>query len=192
MQNEYLNEVRLTFESVTLKVQESFSHLSEKQLNWKPKPHEWSIAQCIDHVMTINKLYLPQLIEIGDKIYTPRFWHKIPFIDQLWGNLIRKSVDPSNTKKSKTPTLFNPAISDSRTSILKEFQKHQKELLTVLDRTAGLDHQKIKVSSPASSLVTLSLENCWKILALHEERHFNQAKKIMDMSKFPKSFQRFA
>ena len=98
-----------------------------------------------------------------------------------------KSVDPSNRKKSKSPAMFNPAISDSRPSILKEFQQHQKEVLRLLGRTAHVDQEKIKVSSPASSFVTLSLKNCWKILAMHEERHYNQAKRLMEMSKFPKS-----
>ena len=187
MQNDYLVEVRHTFESIAEQVDQSFSKLTERQLNWKPVPDAWSIAQCLDHLMTINQLYFPQFKAIGDETYTPRFWHKVPLLEKLWGSLLRKSVEPSNKKKSKTFAMFNPAISDSRVTILKEFQQHQIELIRLLDRTEGVDHKKVKVNSPASRFVTLSLENCWKILASHEERHFRQAKRLTEMPRFPKA-----
>ncbi|MEJ7615904.1 MAG: DinB family protein [Pyrinomonadaceae bacterium] len=36
--------------------------LSARQLNWKPSPEQWSIGQCLDHLMNTNKQYFP-LIE---------------------------------------------------------------------------------------------------------------------------------
>ena len=36
---------------------ESFGGLNESQLNWKPNPQTWSIAQNINHLLVINKTY---------------------------------------------------------------------------------------------------------------------------------------
>ena len=35
------------------------NELNIKQLNWKPNAETWSIAQNIDHLITINKTYFP-------------------------------------------------------------------------------------------------------------------------------------
>ena len=37
-----------------------FKTLSESQINWKPSPENWSIAECVDHLIVTNKLYLKE------------------------------------------------------------------------------------------------------------------------------------
>ena len=39
---------------------EKFKILSEDQINWKPSQEKWSIAECVDHLVVTNKLYLKE------------------------------------------------------------------------------------------------------------------------------------
>src|SRR5690606_642556 len=43
-------------EHVTQSVRARFGGLSRDQLNWQPAAGNWSIAQCLDHLITINRL----------------------------------------------------------------------------------------------------------------------------------------
>src|SRR5262249_21641958 len=35
--------------------------LSGGQLNWKPSPHQWSVGQCLDHLLVSSEVYLPPI-----------------------------------------------------------------------------------------------------------------------------------
>ena len=42
----------------------AFSGLTSQQLNWKASPDSWSIAQCAEHLIKINDLYLDRLEDV--------------------------------------------------------------------------------------------------------------------------------
>ena len=46
-----------------------FGHLNAQQINWKPRADQWSVAQCLEHLITINREYYPQFGQIikGEK-----------------------------------------------------------------------------------------------------------------------------
>ena len=37
------------------------SGLDDSAFNWRPGPHKWSIAQCLEHLCLINEMDLPHL-----------------------------------------------------------------------------------------------------------------------------------
>jgi hypothetical protein len=65
----------------------TFGHLTPSQLNWKPSPERWSVAQCFEHLLTSNKGYLP----IVDNVlagYKRTFWQSMPVLPGLMGGLL--------------------------------------------------------------------------------------------------------
>lgn len=76
----------------------TFGNLSVSQLNWKPSPERWSVAQCFDHLITSNQGYFPIIEEVlaGKK---RTLWQSMPFLPALAGRLLIKSLDPSSTRK---------------------------------------------------------------------------------------------
>jgi hypothetical protein len=52
--------------------------------------------------------------------------------------------------------------------------------------TLGMPLEKIIVTSPVASVITYSLMDAYTIMALHNRRHFNQAKRVMETGGFPK------
>ncbi|MCB0644745.1 MAG: DinB family protein, partial [Phaeodactylibacter sp.] len=59
MKNNYLEEILPRFEAVKAEMNLHFEELTEEQLNWKSNRNQWSIGQCIDHLVTSNSTYFP-------------------------------------------------------------------------------------------------------------------------------------
>ncbi len=162
----------------------TFGPLSPLQLNWKPSPERWSLAQCFDHLLTTNKGYFPAVdgVLAGKK---QTFWQSMPGLPGLGGKLLIKYLDPASTRKIKAPKRFEPAQSDINASIIEDFVEQQKKIIEKMQATQNLDLEKIVITSPAASAITYSLMDAYRIIVVHERRHFQQAKRVTEESAFP-------
>jgi len=185
MNNGYLEELLHELGLITTKVQAEFGRLSADQLNWKPSADSWSIAQCLDHLITTNRQYFPIYSAVSNGRKKKTFWESLPVLPGLWGQLIRRGTDPTSVKKLKAPAKFRPATSNLPASIVANFGQHQQELTKLLTATDAVDHQKVMVTSPISNIITYSLKDCVLICVLHEERHFMQARRVLKQDNFP-------
>lgn len=66
-------------DKLTSRFVHEFSNLSEVELNWKPNPKAWSIAQHIEHLIIINQTYFPVLAELKSGQYKLPFTAKFGF-----------------------------------------------------------------------------------------------------------------
>ena len=173
-----------TANDVATRAKNTFGRLTPSQLNWKPSAERWSVAQCFEHLITTNKGYLPEIERVlaGDK---PTFWQRVPVIPGLLGKLLIKSLDPASTRKIKAPKNFQPAQSDISASIIDDFVTQQSQVIEKMKATQHLDLEKIIITSPVAAVVTYSLMDAYRIIVVHEERHFQQAKRVMEESAFP-------
>lgn len=162
-----------------------FGSLSPSQLNWKPSPERWSVAQCFDHLITTNSGYLPIVDDILKGQKKSSVWQKLPLLPGMWGKLLIKSLDPSSTRKLKAPKKFEPAQSDVRDTIVEDFVTQQGKVIDGMKATANLELERIVITSPAASLITYSLMDAYRIIVVHERRHFQQAQRVTEESDFP-------
>ena len=163
----------------------TFGHLSPAQLNWKPSAERWSVGQCFDHLITSNKGYLP-IIDDVLKGRKQSVWESMPLLPGLAGKLLIKSLDPANTRKMKAPKSFEPAQSDISASVINDFVDQQTRIIEKMKATEHLDLEKIIITSPALGAITYSLMDAYRIIVVHEHRHFQQAKRVTDETAFPK------
>jgi hypothetical protein len=163
----------------------AFGQLTPAQLNWKPSPERWSVAQCFDHLITSNKGYFP----IIDAVLAGRkqsFWERMPLVPGLGGKLLIKSLDPASPRKLKAPKSFQPAESDIDASVIDDFVAQQTKIVEKMQETRQLDLEKIVITSPALAAITYSLMDAYRIIVVHEHRHFQQAKRVTEEAAFPK------
>jgi len=162
----------------------TFGQLTVAQLNWKPSADRWSVAQCFDHLLNSNKGYFP----IVDSVLAGQkrtIVQRVPFLPGLWGGLLIKSLDPSSTRKLKAPKSFQPAQSDISGSVIDDFVDQQVRIAEKMKATEQLDLERIIINSPALSLITYSLMDAYRIIVVHEQRHFQQAKRVTEEAGFP-------
>ena len=169
---------------VAARAKSEFGHLTTSQLNWKPSAERWSVGQCFDHLLNSHKGYLPivESVLAGKK---PTFWEGMPVLPGLAGKLLIKSLDPASTRKVKAPKRFEPEQSDIRPSVIDDFVYQQRAIVEKMKATEHLDLEKIVITSPALSVVTYSLLDAYRIIVVHEHRHFQQAKRVTEEAGFP-------
>ena len=165
----------------TLKI---FSSLSEKQLNWKPGPDSWSVGECISHLIKSNALYLSKIESIltSNSSGPPKdFSYKQSFV----GKMIAKGVDPANVRKSKTFKVFLPDASDIQKSIIVDYATSSNKFIGLADKLRHLDLTKIELSSPVNKILRMNLGDPLIIIPKHDERHLDQAERVMSQKEFP-------
>ena len=185
-QSEHLSGLVSAANAITDQTLAGFGDLTVQQLNWKPSADHWSVAQCFDHLVTANEAYFPIFEKVlsGEKKST--FWESLPWLPAFWGKMLIKSLDPESTRKMKAPKIFYPSSSRVDSSIIRRFIDQQDQVIRYLKATEDLDLEKIKISSPVTSLITYSLMDAYRIIITHEKRHLLQAMRVTEMDGFPK------
>jgi len=172
-------------DNIAAEAQQTFGDLTVQQLNWKPNAESWGIGQCFDHLMTANESYFPIIEQIikGEKPRT--LWESLPVLPTFFGWMLIKYLSPESTKKLKAPDVFKPSSSDIDPNIINNFVRQQNQLTFLMKQTAGLDLRRTKITSPALRFVTYSLMDCYTIIVVHEKRHSQQARRVLNAEGFP-------
>lgn len=179
-------DILTEIESVRRDARQDFEQLHAIQLNWKPDPDQWSIAQCLDHLMTTNSFYFPIVERIGSEGYRPSLWQRLPLLPGFFGRLMLKALDPSSPQKFTAPKGFQPSQSSIDRAIVENFDNHQQKLRGMIESCRDWELDRIIISSPVTGVITYSLLNAFRILALHERRHLKQAQRVLQHQGFPK------
>jgi DinB superfamily len=163
-----------------------FGHLDAQQINWKPGADRWSVAQCLEHLITINREYYPQFNQIikGEKKTT--LWQRMPVLPSLFGRMMVKALSPNFNRKLRAPETARPSTSAIDPQIVNRFVEHQRELMAKFKAMERLDLAKIIITSPFAKALTYSVLDTGRLLVAHERRHFAQAQRVMDTGGFPK------
>jgi len=160
---------------------QTFGELSNEQLNWKPHPATWSIAQNIDHLIVINETYFPVIDSIRKGTYRAPFISKIGFIVSFVGTTVLKAVQPDRKKKMKTLPIWEPTESTVPEGILERFEAHQSKLKDLIRNSKGLVDKRVVISSPANKNIVYKLETAFEIMVTHEQRHYEQSKEVQQL-----------
>ncbi len=162
-----------------------FGGLSGGQINWKPSSESWSVGQCFDHLVVTNKMELRAIEKAVRGEHTQTFWERLPLLPTVFGKLLLKMVDPESAKKFKAPKNFRPSQSDVDPQILEEYFETTAKVIEFMGAGKNIDTKKMIITSPIPR-ITYSLFVAYQTIALHDRRHFNQAKRVFEMEGFPR------
>lgn len=181
-----MKEIISELQTIAEKTKSTFGNLSTEQLNWKPNPKSWSVGQCFEHLIITNNLYFPAIQKVIDGNHRNNFFSKIPFSTNLIGALMKNSLKPEQARKMKTFKIFEPAMSDVSETIFNDFAENNRKLIAMIEACKDLEVHQIKIPEPLSPALNLRLNDAFEILVLHEQRHFLQAERVMQMESFSK------
>jgi DinB family. len=157
----------------------SFGDLTAEELNWKRSEKSWSVAQCLDHLITINSLYFPLFEKMRTSDIASTFLEKHSPLSGFFGRYLVNSMRPENPKKMKTSKKACPSASEIDSGIVLRFEDHQRELGDhIIKISPEIELSRI-ITSPLAGFVTYSLDDCLTMLVVHEQRHMQQAKRVM-------------
>ena len=184
-QNLTLPQIYDEAEAVAGDAKALFGHLDSEQLNWKPAADSWSVAQCLDHLITINHEYYPVFDRILKGEYRKTFLHGMPFLPAFFGRVMIKAVSPESRRKFKAPGAAQPSSSSIAPQIVDRFIAHQRETLAKMRSLENSDPAEIIITSPFMRMVVYSLLDTFRLIVAHERRRFAQARRVMETGGFP-------
>lgn len=167
------------------KVLAEFDHLNSEQLNWKPAAEQWSIAQCLDHLVVADTCYFPILEKIASGTHTMNWWRRNSPFSRVFGKILVNQLSETVKRKMRAPRKFKPDTSNIEGDIILKFNSHLDKLLLLIGSCAEADLDKTIITSPASGIVTYSLKDAVTILVQHLHRHINQAVRVKNEPGFP-------
>jgi hypothetical protein len=159
--------------------------LTVEQWNWRPAPREWSIAQCVDHINTVNSLVVPRLEEAVRLAAEQGMRAPGPFRYPLFDRLFVFALEPGMPLKQQAPELYRPSASVSQEAAWQQFIQLQARLVSAAHQSHGLDLVRVKIASPVSSLMRFSLGTWLAAMINHEANHIQQAARVRQDPAFP-------
>lgn len=164
---------------------ELVSQLNDAQMNWKPEPEKWSIAQCLDHLAVTSHefdLYFTQALARGRKKWPANSPPK--YRPSFMGGWLIKQVEPMTGRNLPAPKVFRPSTSEIDDA-LEKFLAQQEAFLAFVRATKGIDYNKTRLRSPVTPLMRYSLADAYVVTVVHGQRHLAQARRVRDTPGFP-------
>ncbi len=180
-----LSDVITEAKAIAIDAQKLFGHLSATQLNWKPSADQWSVAQCLEHLIATNRAMFPAFEQTINGTKTASLLERLPFLPAFFGKMMVKYIAPGATQKFKAPPIAAPAASGIDPQIVSRFLTHQEDVVDKVQALAPFNPAQVIMTSPFAGFITYSLLDAARIIVLHERRHFAQAQRVMNADGFP-------
>ena len=158
---------------------------SETALNWQPKGGKgWSILQCLDHLASMNRMYVKAL---NDAVATNRDQlepRKVPIQPSGWFTRLFISLEEPPPKiKLPAPRKIQPPSNLTRTA-MDEFCGLQQQLTDFVREWGEADLGDLKSKDPIAGL-HLTADTQLLVISYHNRRHLWQAAKVTKTEGFP-------
>ncbi len=167
--------------------------LSDEKLNFKTSKTNWSIVECLIHVIKADEIYLPQFeskINAFDSVqYIDDHKGNLSYNTGWLGNYFAEGIVPKkdgvkNTMKSLKSMdpntnidLTSKEFKDSR-AVIEAFVKQQTAINKQMEKAKDVNLGSIKIQT-AIPLIKIKLGDAFRFVVGHNERHVFQAKKLL-------------
>jgi hypothetical protein len=170
---------------VVNEISQRFGPLTTEQLNWKPSADEWSIGQCLDHLIVTDSQYCPIFEQVVQGNRTTKFLERMPLLPKLSGDMLFRASHPDTARPIKNPAIFAPTSSSVDPEIVPKFRAHQEQLVGLMEASSTLPVEQIIISSPVSKLIVLRMADAYRIIVAHQFLHLLQADRLRHLADFP-------
>jgi len=173
-----LDQFHQQFEKVKADAEELTAGLNEARFNWRPAPDQWSIEECLAHLIMVGNREVVAIESAIDVARTRGVKGAGPFEPGPMERLIIELSRPPVRLKFDAPRYFQPLHGQPLTAILPSFLHLQRQFQLQLERADGLDLSRVKVATPISRFLKMSLCGMFAQITAHERRHIEQARRV--------------
>lgn len=177
-------EIAEEFAAIARDTRSLFGGYDAAQLNWQPQAGSWSIAQCFDHLLKTNEGMVESMARTAGPAFTPTIWQKLPLWPRLMGRMLVSSQAPGGKRKFAAPAIAQPASSAVAPDVLDRFVAWQDTGIAAVRSLSAGDAGRVMVS-PFLAQITYSVLDAWRLIAAHQRRHFEQARRVAEHPQFP-------
>ncbi len=158
-----------------------FQNLHESVLLKPASNGGWSIAQCLEHLNTYGRYYLPAIKKALEN--QPQQEGSLLFKSSYLGAYFTQLIEPrENMRKLKAAKKHTPLINLNPYVVVAEFIEQQEELLKLLKQSVRVDMNAIRIPISITKWIRLKLGDVFQFLIAHNQRHIVQAKRNLYIS----------
>lgn len=172
------------FEAAERRLRLVADRLSDTQFLTRRDPTRWSPADCVAHLNATSRAFVPLMqaaVEAAADL--PPLEDRALRRDPV-GWLVGLGAGPMPALgrwrfgKVRTPAAFEVEGVHDRTALLSAFSELQAAQLEVVRQSAGLQVDRVQLTSPVDARVRYSLWSLLHISVRHQERHITQAAEV--------------
>ena len=149
--------------------------LTAERAAWRAQPGSWSVAECIDHLATANRVYLAAMQPAAAHALASGRRRRRPALPGLIGGWFVRSLEPPVNIKTKNPRKITPRTSPPFADAMQAFLASQEEVRRFLHTYAGIDLAGVRFPNPFVTGLRFSLATGLHVIAAHDRRHLWQA-----------------
>lgn len=173
-------EPQREIEAALREARELATALTSEQMNWRPAPGVWSVAECLDHLTITCRRMMKAMDAAVDELRANNKPYAGPARPSLIGRLFLKILEPPIRRmKVKAPAEFVPNPDRPTHLVLSEFTIAHEELLHRFADFQAWDQNPRSVVSPFNSRIRYSLGLTLAIIPAHMRRHLWQARQVL-------------
>ena len=158
--------------------------LSEDEVNWQPQPgRSWSIAQCLDHLARMNRVYLDGFAAAVERA---RAEGRGPFVSLHPGWMGRrfvKSLEPPPTLKAPARPEFVPPSTLGKAEAVERFISSHAPYRALVDHCAQVDTNRITAPNPLFPMIRMTVSTALLVIPAHDRRHLWQARTVREIDR---------
>jgi len=173
-----LEGYRRQFQEIRSQAAELTAGLSESQFNWRPGASEWSIEECLSHLVMVGQMQVRAIEAAVEEAHTRGIRGSGPFEYGHIDRFIVGLAEPPVRQALPAPKRFHPLHGQPITAILPTFNHVQDMFVLQAERAEGLDLARVKVATPIARWLKLSLGMGFQLATAHERRHIEQARRV--------------
>jgi hypothetical protein len=152
--------------------------LLSDQLRLRPEPERWSVAECFTHLSLSSEVFVVLINSACKEAREKQMLGDGPFKMDKIGRFLNWTLKPPARIKVRTTAKFEPVTISIPEDALPRFLALQTELKDAIEKSEGLDLNRVIVTSPFSKRVKYNLFSCFVLIVTHELRHLWQAEQV--------------
>jgi DinB superfamily len=154
--------------------------LNEELGAWRGEPASWSVAECLDHLATANRVYLDAMRPAAASAQLAGQTAGRPARPGVIGGWFVRSLEPPvNARfRIKAPRLIRPRTAPPLSEALNAFLASHEQARAFLRTYASVDLTCVRFPNPFIPGVRFSLATGLHVIAAHERRHLWQGWRV--------------
>jgi len=160
--------------------------LTDEQFHWQPDAgRRWSVAQCLEHLGTINILYSSAIAQGIAEAQAKGWARRGPAVPGFWGRRFVQSLEPPVRMRSRAPGTVRPGSQLSRPEIIRRYHEAHDRVRQLVRDASAIDANRATFPNPFFTLARVKVSTGLHVIPAHDRRHLWQAEQVTMRREFP-------
>jgi DinB superfamily len=161
--------------------------LTDAQGNWQPGGGaRWSIAQCLDHLATINRFYVSPFLQAAEAASSggPGAFRGVhpTWFGRKWVHVL----EPPVRQRAKAPSQVQPRSALPLAEALAGYVESHAPYRRLVALANERDVNRLRAANPFLRVLPVRLATALLVVPAHDRRHLWQAHQVLADPAFPR------